>query len=43
MRAFYQRLKIAGKPSKVALVAAMRKTIIILNAMLRDKAHFQSI
>jgi transposase len=43
MRQFYQRLKAAGKANKVALVAAMRKTIIILNAMLRDNAKFQSI
>jgi transposase len=43
MKAFYQRLKAAGKANKVALVAAMRKTIIILNAMLRDNAQFQSI
>jgi hypothetical protein len=43
MKAFYLRLKAAGKANKVALVAAMRKTIIILNAMLRDNAKFQSI
>lgn len=36
IREFYQRLKQAGKPSKVALVAAMRKLLIILNAMVRD-------
>jgi len=27
IRAFYQRLKAAGKPSKVALVACMRKLL----------------
>lgn len=32
----YQRLLAAGKPKKVALVACMRKLLVILNAMLRD-------
>lgn len=35
IRTFYQRLRAAGKPKKVALVACMRKLLIILNAMLR--------
>jgi transposase len=35
IRAFYQRLRAAGKPAKVALVACMRKLLVILNAMLR--------
>ena len=33
--AFYQRLVAAGKPKKVALVAAMRKLLILLNSMVR--------
>ena len=37
IRAMYQRLVAAGKNKKVALIACMRKMIIILNAMLRDK------
>jgi len=37
MRAFYERLLAAGKPNKVAIVAAMRKLLTILNAMLRDQ------
>jgi transposase len=32
---FYQRLCEAGKPAKVALVACMRKLLILLNAILR--------
>jgi transposase len=36
LKALYDRLLLAGKPGKVALVACMRKLIIILNAMLRD-------
>jgi len=35
IKAFYQRLKQAGKVSKVALVACMRKLLTILNALLR--------
>jgi transposase len=34
IRAFYRRLVAAGKPKKLALVASMRKLLIILNAML---------
>ena len=34
IRDFYQRLLAAGKPKKVALVASMRKLLVILNAML---------
>ena len=37
LRALYARLRAAGKPAKVALVAAMRKLVVILNAMLRDR------
>lgn len=34
IRAFYRRLRDAGKPFKLALVAAMRKLLITLNAIL---------
>jgi len=37
MAAFYERLLKAGKAKKVALVACMRKLLIILNAMIRSK------
>jgi transposase len=37
MRAHYQRLKAAGKPKKVALVACMRKKLNHLTSLLRDK------
>ena len=33
-KAFYQRLIAKGKPPKVALVACMRKLIVILNIMI---------
>jgi transposase len=36
LKALYQRLKAAGKPSKVALVACMRKLLVILNSMLKN-------
>lgn len=32
----YQRLVAAGKPKKVAIIACIRKMIVILNSMLRD-------
>jgi transposase len=38
LKAFFQRLKAAGKPHKVALVAVARKLLTILNAMLRDRS-----
>jgi transposase len=34
---FHQKLIGAGKPKKVAIVACMRKLLVILNAMLRDQ------
>ncbi len=35
IRTFYQRLVNAGKPKKVALTAAMRKLLTMVNAMMR--------
>ena len=35
IRDFYQRLLAAGKPKKVALIASMRKLLVMLNAMLK--------
>ena len=35
IRQMYQRLRAAGKPGKVALVACMRKLLTIINSMLR--------
>ena len=37
IRDFYNRLRKAGKPAKVAMVACMRKIIVILNARRRDE------
>lgn len=36
IKAFYDRLVAAGKPKMVALIAAMRKLITILNIMIRE-------
>jgi transposase len=37
LAAFYQRLRAAGKPGKVALVATMRKLLTILNTMMKHQ------
>jgi transposase len=36
LKAFHLRLRAAGKPNKIVLVACMRKLLIILNAMLKN-------
>jgi transposase len=41
IRAFYQRLRAAGKPAKVALTACTRKLLSILNAIARDGVPWQ--
>lgn len=40
-KATYARLLAAGKPKKVALTAVARKLLTTLNAMLRDRKHWQ--
>lgn len=42
IRQFYQRLRAAGKVPKVALVAAMRKLLTILNAMVHHGTPWRS-
>lgn len=42
IRAHYQKLRAAGKLGKVALVACVRKLLVILNAMLRDKKAWRN-
>ena len=41
IRAFYHRLLQAGKPKKVALIACMRKLLLILNAMVKTNQPWQ--
>jgi len=43
LAATYQRLRAAGKPAKVAIVATMRKLLVILNAIMRDKTAWHGI
>jgi transposase len=40
-KAFYERLRAAGKAAKVALTACMRKLLTILNAMVKHHAPWQ--
>jgi transposase len=42
IKATYERLLAAGKPKKVAMVACMRKLLIIVNAVMRDGARWDS-
>jgi transposase len=42
IRRFYRRLVTQGKHKKVALTACIRKMIIILNAMIRDGARWET-
>jgi transposase len=41
IKSFYVRLKAAGKPSKVAHVACMRKLLVFLNAMVQSDQPWQ--
>lgn len=40
--AFYKRLRMAGKPPKLALIALARKILGVLNAILRDQVPFHA-
>jgi transposase len=40
LRIFYRRLRDAGKPAKVALVATMRKLLTIVNTMVRHQSKW---
>lgn len=42
IQTFYERLLAKGKLKKVALVACMRKLLVILNAMIRDNKTWQA-
>jgi transposase len=41
LKPFYRRLRAGGKPPKVALVAAMRKLLTTLNAMLKTRTAWR--
>jgi len=42
IKTFYLRLRANGKHAKPALIACMRKFLVILNAMLHHKTHWQT-
>lgn len=43
IRPYYRRLREAGKKSKMALVACMRKLLIVLNTMVKNKTKFDPV
>lgn len=43
IRQFYERMIQAGKPTKVALTACMRKILVILNAMIKSNRSFEQL
>lgn len=43
LKRFFDRLRAAGKPRMVAMVACMRKLLTILNAMIRDNKPWHSV
>jgi transposase len=43
IRGFYERLKAAGKPKKVALVACMRKLLLLCNSVLRSDSPWRPV
>ena len=40
LKPMYERMVAAGKPKKVALVACMRKQLVMLNTMVRNGTHW---
>jgi transposase len=42
LKAFFERLRAAGKPKMVALIAVARKLLTILNAIIRDNRPWQT-
>lgn len=42
LKALYDRLRAKGKPAKVALVAVMRKLVILANVLVRDNRPWQN-
>ena len=43
IRDFYERLLAAGKPKKLALIACMRKLLVILNSMLKHGSPWRDL
>ena len=43
IKKFYQRLRDAGKLHKVAMTACMRKLLVILNTMIKNRTHWGTV
>lgn len=43
IKTFYQRLRDAGKLHKVAMTACMRKLLVILNTMIKNRTHWGTV
>lgn len=43
IRPFAERLRAKGKPPEVVIVAAVRKLLTILNAMIRDQLEWSQL
>ena len=43
IRSFYERLKAAGKPKKVALVACMHKLLLLCNSIMRSHSPWRPV
>jgi len=43
LKPLYNRLRAAGKPAKVALIAVARKLLVIANAIIRDQTEFKPV
>lgn len=41
LKAFYQRLRAAGKPSKIAITAVLRKLVTIINSVIQRQSPWQ--
>ena len=43
IKIFYQRLRLAGKVHKVAITACMRKLLVILNTMIKNRTYWSTV
>jgi transposase len=43
IRIFYERLRLAGKLHKVAITACMRKLLVILNTMIKNRTYWSAV
>lgn len=41
LQPFYQRLRAGGKPTKLALTACMRKLLLMLNAIVKQRTPWR--